>query len=1204
MKKVILTGVSLFSAVLVFASLSFTGFALEGSSESIPPSSSDAVSEAASATQEDASQLDTSVLPSAEETQEELPSSIIDAPAEEEQQGTAAIAAASAALDQIIDVASYLTPAAADGRKTLDLALLKADGLLEGTLLIQGTSANKTFVKIIDTSATETGNYNILLGNYGGVEIPEAAGVLNTFGSITNQPGITNMLPVYTAVSMDSISIDNGGSTITLLPIIEFDTPNSYGVPSYGTCKRNLGIAVVGANTRINTVSLTDISVLNYIQGNQNTYSSASFMGPQQGASIENFIIGNVSISLKDVQLGVLIGASLGNIKHFEINGTVNITGLSFSSGLPDTTYSAYSIIGVMGAQSQVDELVITSTAKITVKDYAGNQYGVSEIGLQSYNSNISQGRFIVQPGSEINFINYRGFSSTNVIIGGEARVMDFGGKIQMSSVGSVNTFIGKGYNAVIVCDMLLIRSTADINISSKKYVSVAIGYGANTGSPSGSAPKAMENMIIEKGAKIALSIDTVYGIKAYYDVDVALGGSYYSSPNNFLIGATYNAAKGAYEVVPSADTASQTTINLKNYRMLVYTQGSSPLPTLNRKAQLNANVYAEYNSNTNEFLGGNGNAILVGGNYLAKDVQSGSISYISFNEQRTGGYNSMQGAAYNQYFEPLSQKLYQDDTNSAVFTYNVPWQGFDATKPEYNYYMVQSFNSSIPAQYKALYYPTRILNLRMSAPAQNGEIAANGVVALEFDHPVFAADNIDKGLVITFTQNSVPYVVNLSTADKDKYTFGSDISGGNPQMLYIDLSKVTNASGQSLAPGQNTSVKVSSGFSKFFYTDDAQLTTQRISTELQAGFLVKEAVYTVRFDLNGGTSAAINAQNIVSGNPAVKPADPTWDEHTFMGWNVVQASQYTPWNFNDNVYADLNLVALWKTNTYQVTYNGNGYTGGSLPVDAGQYAKGAAVVVSNASITKSGFVFKGWKFSTNDTVLARGAGFTMPNANVTLVAQWEAESPTSNTPPSTSVMPPSTSVVPPSTSVAPSSSSTAPASSSTPASSSASGSGITPASSSVSPASSTPASSVQPASTSTEEQRREEVREEIIESGVPVVQLGNTQVPLFGGNATFVWSLLSLIFMVISSVFSVFLAVKMLVYKRIGKNIELKSFKFVSIALGIISLISFFVLYNLNSVMVFIDGKTIIFAVLLLADAVAYVVAKNINRKHTKYEN
>lgn len=53
---------------------------------------------------------------------------------------------------------------------------------------------------------------------------------------------------------------------------------------------------------------------------------------------------------------------------------------------------------------------------------------------------------------------------------------------------------------------------------------------------------------------------------------------------------------------------------------------------------------------------------------------------------------------------------------------------------------------------------------------------------------------------------------------------------------------------------------------------------------------------------------------------------------------------------------------------TYTVTYNGNGATGGSVPVDSNTYEQGATVTVlgNSGNLAESGETFAGWNTAAN----------------------------------------------------------------------------------------------------------------------------------------------------------------------------------------------------------------------------------------------
>jgi len=83
----------------------------------------------------------------------------------------------------------------------------------------------------------------------------------------------------------------------------------------------------------------------------------------------------------------------------------------------------------------------------------------------------------------------------------------------------------------------------------------------------------------------------------------------------------------------------------------------------------------------------------------------------------------------------------------------------------------------------------------------------------------------------------------------------------------------------------------------------------------------------------------------------------------------------------------------------YTVTYNGNGSTGGAIPVDASSpYASGATVTVkaNTGTLIKSGYSFTGWNTladGSGTTYAASGSATFSIAANTTLYAQWVAVS-------------------------------------------------------------------------------------------------------------------------------------------------------------------------------------------------------------------
>jgi uncharacterized repeat protein (TIGR02543 family) len=91
---------------------------------------------------------------------------------------------------------------------------------------------------------------------------------------------------------------------------------------------------------------------------------------------------------------------------------------------------------------------------------------------------------------------------------------------------------------------------------------------------------------------------------------------------------------------------------------------------------------------------------------------------------------------------------------------------------------------------------------------------------------------------------------------------------------------------------------------------------------------------------------------------------------------------------------SDVTFYAQWEEiPTYNVTYDGNGNTGGTAPVDSNDYQEGDEVtVLGQSDLVKTGHTFTGWNEESDGSGDAYSAGdtFNMPASDVTLYAQWE----------------------------------------------------------------------------------------------------------------------------------------------------------------------------------------------------------------------
>jgi len=119
----------------------------------------------------------------------------------------------------------------------------------------------------------------------------------------------------------------------------------------------------------------------------------------------------------------------------------------------------------------------------------------------------------------------------------------------------------------------------------------------------------------------------------------------------------------------------------------------------------------------------------------------------------------------------------------------------------------------------------------------------------------------------------------------------------------------------------------------------------------------------------------------------------------SLVGWNTKAdgtGSTYAQGQTFTMGSASVTLYAKWTADpTYTVTYNGNGSTGGAVPVDTTSYEPGQTVTVlgNTGNLIQTDSTFAGWntKADGTGTPYAQGQTFPMGSANATLYAKWTA---------------------------------------------------------------------------------------------------------------------------------------------------------------------------------------------------------------------
>lgn len=176
---------------------------------------------------------------------------------------------------------------------------------------------------------------------------------------------------------------------------------------------------------------------------------------------------------------------------------------------------------------------------------------------------------------------------------------------------------------------------------------------------------------------------------------------------------------------------------------------------------------------------------------------------------------------------------------------------------------------------------------------------------------------------------------------------------------------EVTNESGRSFGviSGGTFNGKVTN---KNDISDSPEETPAKISGGTFNGEVI--GAYTVTFQSEGGSEVA---SQIRANTPADRPADPTKEGYTFIGWYNGEEK----WNFADAVATDLTLTAKWQVNQYTITFDTAG--GSEVAPITQDYG---TTITAPANPAKTGYTFAGW-----DKTIPT----TMPAGDMTITARW-----------------------------------------------------------------------------------------------------------------------------------------------------------------------------------------------------------------------
>lgn len=264
-----------------------------------------------------------------------------------------------------------------------------------------------------------------------------------------------------------------------------------------------------------------------------------------------------------------------------------------------------------------------------------------------------------------------------------------------------------------------------------------------------------------------------------------------------------------------------------------------------------------------------------------------------------------------------------------------------------------------------------------------------------------------------TTTGGTTNYGMEVSTGNYhgDNYTPGPFYLTLNPEGRYSngDAALVNNISNQvtqkNMSYTVNSLTKTTVTIPVTFTNFNSSLNRYSQKTLNLTAEVPAWTSYTVTYNANGGSGAPSKQTKWKNIELALSSTKPTKTGHTFKGWatsaSATTATYCTGTNNTSNrVYpeggnSNVTLYAVWEANTFAVSYNANGGTGGP---NAQTKTYGVNLELNISSLpTRTNYNFMGWATSPESTIPEYCTGdangqnriFTA-NANTTLYAVWE----------------------------------------------------------------------------------------------------------------------------------------------------------------------------------------------------------------------
>ena len=244
-----------------------------------------------------------------------------------------------------------------------------------------------------------------------------------------------------------------------------------------------------------------------------------------------------------------------------------------------------------------------------------------------------------------------------------------------------------------------------------------------------------------------------------------------------------------------------------------------------------------------------------------------------------------------------------------------------------------------------------------------------------------------------SYTDNSDVTLYAVWRYDPETYTIRYDANGGTGAPasqtktygvpLTLSAVKPTRAGYEFLGWSTDPMTMLTNYAPGERYTDEASVT-------LYAVWRYVPKTYTVSYDANGGGNTPASQTKTEDVTLTLTSTIPTRYGYTFRGWATTSTATTATYQAGGSYTANesVTLYAVWKINTYTVSFNANGGTNAPNPQEK---THGQNLILTVAIPTRPNHVFLGWATDSTAKSVAYAPGATYTaEEDVTLYAVWQ----------------------------------------------------------------------------------------------------------------------------------------------------------------------------------------------------------------------